>query len=267
MNNKNITWVEGIPDFHTNTFFERKEEENEKQNLVVKSNLMIQKSRYNLSLQEQKVILYCISKIKPQDKQFNIITVDIKKLCSYCQIEANGKNYQNFKDAIQELRNKSFWLKNNEAEILCSWVEKVKINIGKLTAEIKLDENLMPYLLQLKENFTAYELENILSMKSKYAVSLYELLKSYSNIGAYEVRVQELKEILQTAEYKEFNNFRVKVLDKAISEINKYTDIKVGFSTKRENRKITKIYFRIYTLEDYEKDLEFIENLKKGNKK
>ena len=80
MNNKNITWVEGIPDFHTNTFFERKEEENEKQNLVVKSNVMIQKSRYNLSLQEQKVILYCISKIKPQDKQFNIINVDIKKL-------------------------------------------------------------------------------------------------------------------------------------------------------------------------------------------
>lgn len=249
---KNVTWVVDVPDFNTH-WLDVQEEYREKQNLVVKSNVMIQKTRYNLSLQEQKVILYCISKIKPQDEKFNTVLIDLRKLCNFCKIELNGKNYKNFKDSIQELRNKSFWVRNGNQEILCSWVEKVKINTEDLTAEIRLDDTLMPYLLKLKENFTAYELQNILLMKSKYAVSLYEILKSYSNLGCYEVFVKDLKDILQTAEYKEYNNFKVKVLDKAIEEINKYTDIRVGFSPIRNGRKIEKIFFRIYSYDEYVK--------------
>lgn len=51
----------------------------------------------------------------------------------------------------------------------------------------------MPYLLQLKERFTRYELKNILYFKNKYSIRIYELLKQYEKIGKREINIKELR--------------------------------------------------------------------------
>lgn len=85
---------------------------------VVKANDLIQKSRFNLTMQEQKIVLYLISKIKPDDTDFAEYTFEIAEFCRVCGIdESNGKNYLNVKNAIQSLANKSMWVnteKNSE---------------------------------------------------------------------------------------------------------------------------------------------------------
>lgn len=217
----------------------------ERDNLIVKSNSLIQKTRYNLSLQEQKIILYLISKIKPTDDEFETYTFNLKDLCDVCGITYHSKNYQNFKDALKTLHDNSFWVKTENGETLCTWVNKVWIDEKKLAVEIRLDEDLRPYLLQLRENFTVYELGYILVMKSKYSVRLYELLKSYSNLVEIQLSVAELKERLQTPEYSDYKNFRVRVIDPAVSEINEQTDIHVEYEQHKTGRAITHLTFRI----------------------
>lgn len=217
---------------------------------VVKNNDLIQKTRYTLSAQEQKVLLYTISKIKPQDNTQEF-TFNIKALCEICGIEFNGKNYANFKRTIKDLADKSFWITQDGTQILCRWYSKVKLYEKDLTVYLKLDETLIPYLTEIKENYTSYILENVLVMKSKYSIRLYEILKSVSNLGEYTITVANLKDKLQcAAEYEIYNNFKVRVLDTAIEEINKYTDIKVSFTPIRENRKIVALKF-IITKNDY----------------
>lgn len=219
---------------------------NARNNLVVKSNTLIQNTRFNLSVQEQKIILYLISKIEPTDEMFKEYEFDLKHLCDICGIEYNGKNYQNFKNSIKCLADSSFWLiAENGGEVLCRWIEKAYISKNNTSIRIRLDNDLMPYLLTLKSNFTMYELENTLQMQSKYSIRLYELLKSYAYLGKYVVSVEELKKLLNSAKYELYRDFRINVIDKAIKEINEYTDIDITYNPIRTSRTITDIEFII----------------------
>lgn len=221
--------------------------EEERKQIIKKSNSMIQKSKGKLSLQEQKIILYTISKIKKTDDVFEEYEFDLKNFCRVCGIEEHGQNYQNLKESIENLSNKSFWIQQGNEKILCHWVNKAWINEQETTIRIRLDDTLKPYLLQLKSNFTIYELENVLCMKSKYSVRLYEILKSYLNLKEYEIDIKELKELLgiEKKQYSVYKDFRVRVIDKAIEEINRYTDININYKAIRKNRKIERLYFSI----------------------
>ena len=70
---------------------------------VIKSNDLIQKARFDLSVQEQKIILYLISKIKPEDDKLTIIKFTVKEFCSVCGINLSGKNYNDINNVIQTL--------------------------------------------------------------------------------------------------------------------------------------------------------------------
>lgn len=231
---------------------QQEELEREREQLVVKSNALIQRTRYSLSTQEQKVILYLISKIKPETIDFDDVEISIKHLCEVCGIETYGGNYKYFKDTIEKLANKSFWIKNGKEEILCRWIAKVKINTETNNAVIRLDNDLKPYLLKLRDNFTIYELDKVLVMRSKYSIRLYEILKSYLYIGYYAVSVADLKKILNTAEYSEWYNLRRNVIDVAVREINKYTDLQVEYKTSKTGKAISDIYFTISLKEENE---------------
>lgn len=219
----------------------------EKQNqLIVKSNDLIRKSRYSLSVQEQKVILYLISGIKPEDTEFHEYEFDIVEFCKICGVDrAGGKTFKELKDTITGLHDKSFWIDTDDDEVMCAWVQKARIKKRTQKLTIRLDEDLKPFLLQLRQNFTSYELSMTLAMKSKYSIRLYELLKSYLFVGHKEYEITELKGLLDTAEYKEYKNFRVRVLDKAVGEINIYTDLNIVYHPKRTGRVITSLLFSI----------------------
>ena len=174
---------------------------------VVKSNELIQKTRYKLNAQEQKLILYLCSKIKPDDKEFETYIFDIKDMCEVLNIPSHGQNLKYFKDTILNLKNKSFWLRTESAETTCSWIAKARLpNNNTNIIEIQLDEDLKPFLLQIKENFTAYSLENTLCFDSKYSMRIYEILKSYQYKKIIVFTIEELKEKLSIEDkYKKTN--------------------------------------------------------------
>ena len=92
---------------------------------VVKANELIQKSRFNLSLQQQKIVLYLISQITPYDEDFKLYEFSISEFCRVCGIdETSGKNYQDLKAAIKEIADKSLWITLEDEETLLRWIEK-----------------------------------------------------------------------------------------------------------------------------------------------
>ena len=105
----------------------------------------------------------------------------------------------------------------------------------------------MPYLLELtKENqyYTHYQLKYILPMKSQYAIRLYELLKSYQrNNYEWFFDIEQLKKQLNCESYKDFKDFRRRVLEPAVAEINEFTDIKIAWEPMKEGRKVVRVVF------------------------
>lgn len=233
--------------------------------LVVKSNELLRNTRYTLNTTEQKLLVYIISMIKPDDKEFKEVEINIVEYCRLAGIETNSGNiYQYIKDQIQVLANKSWWIPvNNNKEILFRWIDKASIEKGSGIIRIKLHDNLKPYLLDIRSNFTKYELINVLTLKGKYAIRLYELFKSYLWQGHWEISVDDLKSLLNVADkYKQFKEFKRSLLIPAIEEINKYTDLEVGFRVIKQGKAIKDIFFSIEEKQGWQIAMELMNNRK-----
>lgn len=219
---------------------------------IVKSNDLIQNSRFQLALQEQKIILYMISKVKPDDDSFIEQEFSVLEFCQVCGIEPNsGKNYKNVKDAIKTLADKSAWIMlESGTEILVRWINKAWINKNSGIVKIRLDDDMKPYLLQLQERFTQYELIYTLAMRSQYSIRLYELLKSYEYQHRKIFNLDDLKRILSAENYTRFPDFKRKVLDIALREINDLSDLNVTYEIIKEGRRYTRLEFSIRLKKD-----------------
>lgn len=224
---------------------------------VYKRDDLIQKARFTLSLQEQKCVLYAISKIKPSDTIFQEYIFELKEFYSLCGIKS--KSYTELKAILKRLSDKSWWAEIDDkgSESLLRWFNSLKTNKGSGTVKIKFHEDMMPFLLQLAKQdafYTRYELRYILPMNCQYSPRLYELLKSYQkNNHEWFFEIDKLKKLLDCENYSRFPDFRRFALEPAVEEINKYTDIKIAWEPEKEGRRIAKIYF--YMLDKKKEDL------------
>lgn len=255
---------------------EKKEILKAREYIVKKSNQMVQKSRYNFSVQEQKTIAYICSKIKQTnytDKSLSPFQLEyefsISDYCKVCGIQSDGgRQYEEMKSTLKGLSDKSMWLQQeNGSEVLVRWLAKAITDKGDGKVIIKIDEDLAPYLFDLKSRFLSYGLKNILNMKSQYSIRLYELLKSYHDlkIGQTDHRdpfekkknpkmitwildLDELKRLLMVENQKSYNNFaefKRRVLEPAEKEINELTDINISYEPIHKGKKVVKIQFSI----------------------
>lgn len=232
---------------------EKKEIETKREYWVVKGNELIQKNRFELSLTEQKTIAFICSMIKKSNNapyqleyEFNI-----RDYCKVCGIDyAGGKNYKNIKTTLKHLSDRSMWLDDGESETLMRWLSYVKINKNSEKVFIEIDRTIAPFLFELKEKFTKYQLYNILAMKSAFSVRIYELLKSYAYQKNKTFDLEELKRLLEVENvksYVRFPDFRRKVLEKAQEEINELTDSNISYKPITKGKKVIKIEFQIDT--------------------
>lgn len=222
-------------------------------NVVFKGNDLIQKSRFDLSLQQQKVILFIISKIERGDSEFKMYEFSISEFCRVCGIDfANGKNYANLKAAIKGIADRSVWIKlENGTETLLRWIEKPYIDRGSGTIRIRLDRDMKPYLLNLKNNYTRYELFWIISFCSKYTIRFYELINCvhFCDLSSYkkEFDLDEMKLLLGAEKYRTYQSFKERVLEPCIKEVNEKSDKIASYETVKTGRAITKIILSIST--------------------
>lgn len=217
---------------------------------VVKSNRIIQKSRFSMTVQQQKVMLYLISKIKPEDDESCHYQISIRDFCKVCGIDYNnGQNYINVKKAIKEIADKSMWLTlPNGKEVLLRWLNRVSIDRAGGTITVSFHEDMLPFLLDLQERYTQYSLELVLPMKSKYGIRLYELLKSFAHMDKpITFTIDELKQRMDCDKYERFPDFRRYALEKAVEDINSYSDLSVSYILRKDtgSRSYTKIIFSI----------------------
>lgn len=235
----------------------------ERESLVVKENTLIKHTRYDLSLAEQKVLIYIISKIMADDNDFKHITFRINDYIQVAGIKhRGGSSYEYIKDSIQRIRNKSWWIKdgNGKKETLFSWIDTatVKENTGEV--DIVLSESLRPYLLDIKGNFTKYNLVNILVLHSKYSVRLYEIFKSYLWLNKWEVSVEEFKKILNIKGYSDYTELKRKIILPSTKEINKYTDLDIEFKAIKKGKKTDTLIFYIKESRGFQLTLDILLN-------
>lgn len=247
-------------------------ERDQKGYYVVKRNELIQRASYDLTAIEQKFLCYVISKIKPTDKEFERVIISAIDFADITGIDRRNV-YREFQKMAESFKNKAHWIKieNEDVELFQVFL-KPRYNERMGNLSVILDPDLKKYLLELSGNYTLYELWNILSLKSKYSIRLYELYKSYAYQKENTFDIDHLKGMLCCENYKNFADFKKRVLEPAVNEINKLTDLNVEYQTIRKGKggRISKIQFSInrkHSLDAYSAYLKTVENLnkKRGN--
>lgn len=211
--------------------------------LVVKHNKLVE-ARYDLNLNEQKIILYAVSRLDKDREKFNILELDIRHFTKL--IGTTCERYSEIKKIVTKLMTKQVQISTKNRDMVANWVSSIDYikETGKI--ELEFSEKLVPYLLQLKEKFTAYELKNILHLKNKYSIRIYELLKQYEKIGTRSFELKDFKKIIGCqGKHTRFNNFRHRVLDPVKKELKEFTDINFKYKKITKGRKVIGIKFTV----------------------
>jgi plasmid replication initiation protein len=220
----------------------------DRQALVVRHNYLIE-SRHRLSVVERRFLLWIISQIKPDDDSFETYRISVTDWADFVGITKRGDIYKDVADMANSFttRNIAIRRENEKKERFFNWFHHIEYDWGTGTISARIHEDLRPYLLQLKEQFTAITLEYALVLKSFYAGRLYDLLMQYRLIGVRIIELPQLKSWLGVDDdkYDNFAFFRRRVLDIAEREINDKTDIRFSWEAIKNGRKVVAIKFVI----------------------
>ena len=204
--------------------------------------------KQSMSVHSAKLLRLLITQVAREDRDFKTYQCDIKDIAKFLDIEKNM--YRDIKKICEELMKAIIYLKDeddNKSWTMLHWVSMAKLKNGILT--LRLSDEVKQCVLELKNYFTQYKLENILTFKSFYSIRIYEILKcetAEKKRNNIKVEISELKEKLEcTKKYKATKDFNKNVIAVAIKEINEKSDITVTAEYKKTSRSITHIIFHV----------------------
>ena len=209
--------------------------------VVTQANAMIN-SKYTLNLSEQRLILFAIAQIDSvNDESFFKFSCTVKELEKELSIELKESR---LKDLAVNILKKPLLIKEGINWIACNWFSSFKYYGGEARIEFKISDDLVPYLLKLKEKFTTYSLEIAIQFQGKYTTRFYEFCMQVKNQDKKEIsfELDFLYELLQLPKtMRVWGQFKRDVLDLSINEINEKTEIKANYEAIKTGRKYTNL--------------------------
>ena len=213
------------------------------------------------------------------------------ELFAFFKVSDNDK-HSRFKQAVENMQKQAFFKIKEKKEHGFEFENIVPIPYVKWTdyhdeVTIRFSPEIIPYLINLKKNFTQHALSDLAELNSKYSIILYRWLSmNYNQYEHYSVKggrreeqveayrnpsisIRELREMTDTInDYKRFTHFETRVLKEPLEEINEHTSFNVSYDKIKKGRSIDSIVFHItekrraddnsYKLEDkdYQSDKE-----------
>ena len=201
----------------------------------------------------------------PQDQT---VYLSKQEMFAFFKVNDNDKNSR-FKQAIEKMQKQAFFQIKKEQDKGFKFVSIVPIPYVEWTdysdeVKIEFHREIMPYLINLKNNFTQHALSDIAELNSKYAIILYRWLSMNYNqydhysfkggrrqdqIDSYrnpEISIRDLREMTDTIdEYLDFRNFEKRILKNGIEEITNHTTFNVTYEKVKKGRSIDSIVFHI----------------------
>jgi plasmid replication initiation protein len=241
--------------------------------LVVKSNQLIN-ARYKLSKIEMHLILLSIGKWRENGEINKKVSITVDEfIFMYSDVEKNSA-YAQLKSAAQNLYDKNisgeFVLDSGAIEIQkLRWVQKLSYIEGEGRVELTFSDDVIKHVGRQTRDFTNYQLKHITKIKSPNAIRIYELIKkdlNRSKTRKSKIDVNFLRHVLMLdGEYPRMTDFKKRVLEPAIDQINKGTDLNLRYSNIKAGKEITHFLFENNDskIEPVEKKIEQTELIKK----
>lgn len=218
--------------------------EDYRDNMVRQSNILIE-AMCKASLNGQKFFELMVSMTnKENEEDDNPFYFRVKDLQQLFGIKSSGSAYVEIPRVTKELMGKVISYATSNTKLkqrpLLSMADH---DSGTGIVGAKIHKDIKPFVKNLKDNYAEYQLKYIMGCKSNYSILLYKIAKMYGNNAQFIIDLNELKRILNAESYDRHDNFKRKVLDFAINEINEKTDITLTYENIKEGKKIKALEF------------------------
>ena len=227
-------------------------------NIVVHSD-KITKGRSKLSLSEMKAFLATITTIDAKnDTDFKEVTLTKKEFCGDTNLD-----FRTVKSVCKTLLKQVYEIENNQ--VWKAYPIYQMFEYDKKTDEVKFKFNdyMRPYLLELTQKFTKYQIKNIINMTSKYSIRTYQLLKDLRDVKRHiEFEIEDFCDKLEVPKSKrQWGNFQSDIMQTAVKEINELTDIRILgiFPERKRGKKVLSFSLKFCYVDEYE-DVKNIEH-------
>jgi plasmid replication initiation protein len=199
---------------------------------------------------EHRVVAMLIAQLEKDDEEFEEQRVYIKDIADLSG--RKGKSlYDQAEEICQKLLDQKIHIRTQTDDgrrrykgyncmSSCEYVE------GSGYIEAKFNDDMQPFLLQLKRRFTQYNLQCFMRLSSQHSMRIYELLKMREGIKYLRLRIEELREVLSCEHsYERFADFKRWVLERARKELGERTDIYFNYQVERKGQTPIRINFVI----------------------
>ena len=242
---------------------------NKLDNRIVSEHNDLIRSTAKMTSLSLKLFEIAVSAMDSREKQpSHEVRVNKKQIYNALGIKGTSKNQQLSK-ALNTLRKSSNFEITTEQngeihDIGITPVYYADNNYSSDYAVIRFAPEILPFITDLKKNFTQYQLNDILHLKNKYAVSMYRWFtmnyrqyEYYANSGKRredqiekyanpEVTLEELRKLTGTEKkYSAFYDVRRYIIDPICNEITKHTKYNITYDRIKSGRKVVAIKFHI----------------------
>lgn len=232
--------------------------------VVVQHNALVN-ARFDLTTVEMRLFMAMLSRIGRDDEEFREMLVPLTEVVALSGRRPSVKDYQQVEAMCDQLVSRVLRIERPTGESggggrrrgrkdgkgatpdfdLLPLMAYAKYRGAEGALRVRFNDEVMPYLLQLHQNFTKAQVVQLLKLKSPHSYRIYWLLKEYGAFGSRTLGVDELKSILSLeGQYKQFPLFRLRVLDKAQQELSQ-TDLPFVYELLRNGgaKRVTHIKF------------------------
>jgi plasmid replication initiation protein len=228
--------------------------------IQIRQHNMITSARHELSAVQLDIYFMLLSRLRPGDNsRYEISVREIEDLTG------RQWNYQQLRDATGGLIGKVFEIEEEDGLLQVALMSSAKYLKGQGRIQLTIAEEIKPYLVDIKKNFTGFQLFCVLSMTSKYAKWLYVQFSRWKDLGFVSYELEDLKFKLnlkdpkgkQPEQYKQWGQFKDNVLEPTIRQINESSDLRVGYEVEKRGKSIHKLHFTIKHIPQFQTVIPF----------
>ena len=213
---------------------------------IIKQSNRLVEARYKLTLNEQKMIVAICSQLDKNAAEFATVRIKVADMANFCGFTAKDR-YTVVKDVIMRLLDRKLMIHyDNGGWYGTHWLQSARYIPEESMIEYRVDDNLKPELLQLQKAYLSTPALPMMTMSRDYSIRIYMLLKKMLNLQTFEYEIKTIREMFCLGKtYEKISNFKNKVMEPAIKEINESTDINVKHKYIKVGRTFTKIHFTV----------------------
>jgi len=216
--------------------------------LEIRQHNALTNARYDYTELQLDLLFFIVSRLR-KDQKTSLYELPIKELALL-----TGKQYHlpYLRQATEGMGSRMFEVETPERVKQLWMFQRVEYLKGQGIIEIKLTEDILPYLFDLKDNFTSYTLAAALRLNSKYAKRIYQLCSQWKDLGeTKKYDLQDFKKMLSLLDEKgnekmeRISVLREKVLDIAVKQINEHTELHISYKLEKRVRTYKNIVFTV----------------------